>query len=424
MHRVGLTRSDTIHLLLQLASMLAVAVCFGQAARRLRMPVVFGELLGGIVLGPTVFGAAWPDAFGLLFPGTGPTAVVREALARLGLLCFLLAAGLELRLSDVRRQGSGVVSTSLLGIAFPFGLGYALVVAFPGLWAAHSTLSPSMLGLFMGTALSISALPIIARILMDLGLHKTPLATVVMASATIDDLIGWCLLAAILSHAGAGATARSPWTTLALILAVSLFALTAGRRLAKGIRPWLRSKISEPGTLVCIVAVIGLVLAVTTEGIGLHALFGAFLAGLMLARDGGDEDPVYDVIQRFAIGVLAPFYFVWLGMRVDFVATLHPAAVAAVLGVACLGKVGGATLGARLGGLPVRESLAVGFCMNARGALEMVLASVALDSGLIDQGLFTTLVVMAMVTTLASAPLVSLLGLSRRGVFAPGAGRG
>lgn len=397
---MGLSFQDSRLLLLQLAAMLAAAVVFGQVARRLRLPVVFGELLGGILLGPTVFGALAPGSFGQLFPVAGQTALVRDSIARIGLLCFLLTAGLELRVAQVRKQGLGVLWASLFGIALPFGLGYLLVAGLPGFWALHSSAGTGVLALFMGAALSISALPIIARILMDLGLSQSPLATVVLASATIDDLLGWSLFAGILSHCAAG-PAKNPWVTLALILGLCAFVLTAGRALVGRVRPWLRAEIREPGVIICIVAVLTLLLAATTDAIGIHALFGAFLAGVALAHDGSDRDPVYAVVQRFGRGVFAPFYFVSVGMKVDFVSSLHPAALAAILAVACLGKIIGASFGARLGGLGVRESLAVGFCMNARGALEMVLASVA------------------MVTTLASAPLVAFLGLGKKARFRP-----
>ena len=194
-----MARQELIVFLVQVSVMLGAALIFGHLARRLRLPAVLGELVGGIVIGPTLLGALAPGFFAALFPASGPASMARDALIRVGLLCFLFVAGLEVNLSQMRKLGWTIAWTSFLGIAFPFAIGFALVLAFPRSFgpqaAAHGVLYP----LFLGTAMSISALPVIARILMDLSLTRTRLGMVVMAAATIDDLIGWSLFAVILS---------------------------------------------------------------------------------------------------------------------------------------------------------------------------------------------------------------------------------
>jgi Kef-type K+ transport system membrane component KefB len=399
-----MTHSDALRLSLQLAAFLAVGLVLGRLALRLGFPVLLGELLGGILLGPTVFGRFAPEAFASLFPAEGSTAVARNAYIQLGLLCFLFAAGLEVNVGSLRRQGRRVALTSAFGIVLPFAFGVALVYAWPSL--TQDALGLRGTAFFLGTALSISALPVIARTLMDLNLHKSDVGTVVLAAATVDDLIGWCLFAGILN------VARSPWATLAIVVPSVIVVLTAGRWIAARLRERVRAQVRWPGGVIGVAAVLWLLAAVASEWAGVHAVFGAFMVGLMLSQERDDREPPHEVVHQFALGVFAPIYFVSIGMRADFARDFDVVLVLAVLVVACAGKIAGASLGARLGGFSARESLAVGFGMNARGAMEMILAGVALERGLIGPPLFVALVVMAVATSVIGGPAMKRLLVS------------
>src|SRR5262245_16225154 len=398
-----MTEPDFIKFFLQTALLLSVATCFGLAARQLRCPAVLGELIGGIVLGPTILGSAFPAVFGWFFPASGPVAAGRDVLARLGLLCFLFVAGLEMNLPAVRDRKRAIVWASLLGILIPFVSGYAMA-RFQG---GSSTILP----LFMGTALSISALPVIARILIDLKLQRTEVASVVLGAAVIDDLIGWSLFGVILALAGAhGSTSTlRPWFAVAVVLGLMAFALTLGRRLVRKAGPWLTSRLSALGSVIAIAVIVSLLAAAGVEALGFHAIFGAFLVGLMMSEGRSERHHVHETIYEIALGVLAPLYFIGVGLRVNFASHFDVALVTIVLLVACAGKILGATLGALIGKLELREALAVGFGMNARGAMEIILATSALEYRIIDERIFVALVVVALVTSLMSGPAMTLL---------------
>jgi len=401
---------DLIIFFLQIGILLAVASVFGRLMRNWHQPPVLGELIGGILIGPTICGHLFPGPYASLFPVEGAVTAAREAVIWLGMLFFLFVAGLEVNLEHLRQRGLSVVLTSLMGIVFPFSLGFGLVLLFPGLWGSHGSGQILILALFIGTALSISALPVIARVLMDIGLMKKGLGVTVLASATVDDLIGWSLFALILSHyLPNNLSGRGFGMTFAMVFGFAALTLTAGRWLGKRGLRWVHSHLTWPGGFIVASTIVVLAAASITEAIGVHAIFGAFLVGVALSQKSEEMERAHDVIQLFAISFFAPLYFASIGLRADFLANFDLPLVLVVLTVACLGKVCGAGLGAWIGGMTLRESLAVGFGMNARGAMEIILASVALDYGLIDQRIFVALVVMALVTSMISGPVMKRL---------------
>lgn len=412
-----MAHQDIILLFLQLAVMLAVALAFGQAFRALRMPIVMGEIVGGIVLGPTLVGSLAPGLFHALFPGNTGGSLGREGVARLGLLLFLFVAGLEVDLDDVGRRGKSIVFASLLGIIVPFLLGYSLVISAPEFWGPQAAAAPMLLALFIGTALSISALPVIARILLDRNLMRLEVGSVVMAAATLNDLLGWALFAAILSGAGAS-EGGSLWASLATIAALLALTLTVGRWAGHHALSWLDTHFS-PTTVIAAAAVPVLLAGAATEALGIHSVFGAFLVGVALSESAYERSRVHQTVHQFVVSLMAPIYFVSVGMQANFVASFDPLLVITVVVVACIGKIAGAGLGARLGGMPRHEALAVGFGLNARGAIEIIMASVALEHRLIDERLFVALVVMAVVTSLLSGPAMERL-VARRPAPAKG----
>lgn len=391
-------------LYLQIAVMLITGLGCGVLARKVNVPAIAGELIGGVILGPTVLGALAPGCYAWLFPNLPSVTAGRDAVTRLGLLLFMVVAGLEVDLTLLRKWGATIVWTSGAGILIPFLLGYELVLFMPDFWKPYLHIPVSLGAILLGTALSISALPVIARILLELNLFKEKIGVVVMAAATLDDLIGWTLFAILLSHLpGQTSSGRSVWITLVLVIGIFIFALTIGRHLGQALLRRVHRGSSEArATPIAVAVALALLAAAVAEAIGIHAVFGAFLVGIALAKHSGERPASQEVIRHFVLGFFAPIYFVSIGLQANFIAYFNVPLVLLVLLVACVGKIGGAWLGARIGKLASREALAVGFGMNARGAMGMVLASLALEYKLISPSLFVALVMMALVTSVLS----------------------
>ena len=403
-----MTSTELTILFLQLSIMLISAMALAALVRRLNHPPIVGELLAGILLGQTVLGYLAPSAFDWLFLQHAAVIPAREALILTGMLFFLFSTGMEVDLSMIQGRVWGLFLVSSLGILIPFGLGAGTVLAFPNFWNAPESSNQFQLALFMGTALSISALPIIARILQDLNLLDKEIGSVILTSAVLNDILGWTIFAASLNmmqsngeQANLGKILGSLGLALVLIWGMS-------RWLA---RPLINRSRSISGEYIGIVAACILAAAALAEWLGIHPIFGAFLVGVALgkSRTNKTEAEEREVINKFASRFFAPLYFVSVGLKVNFAENFDLGLVLLVLLIAILGKVIGGGLGARLSGFDARTSLAIGFGLNARGAIEIILASVALQHGVIDQRIFVALVVMALVTSMISAPALKHL---------------
>lgn len=400
--------SELIIVFLSLAVLLASARLLGEIARRCGLPAILGEILAGILLGPTVFGMLAPEACAALFPKSGDAAVIRGGISQLAVALFLMVAGMEVDLSAVWRQGRAAISVSIGGIVVPFALGFALAYALPHWFGAgERDIQPSHYALFVATALSISALPVIAKTLMDLGLFHSDFGVVVISAAIVQDLIGWIVFAIVLSliHTGPGDGMRVSHT-IVLILAFTAGMLTVGRWLTHRALSFLHGRGFWPGGVIGFVLALTLLCAAFTEWIGVHALFGAFIAGVAIGDSTNLHERTRDTLEQFVSFFFAPIFFAGLGLKVDFLANFDAALVGVVLVVACIGKVVGAGFAARLGGMKARESAAVGFAMNSRGAMEIILGTLALQYGIIGERMFVALVVMALVTSLMSGPAI------------------
>ena len=410
-------------LFLQLAVMLGAGLLFGQLARWVRLPSLFGELAAGVLLGPTVFGALAPASWTLLFPRKGPVAVASGAIVNLGMLLFLFTAGLEVELERLPSRLRSIGWTSLFGIALPMAAGVAWVSLLPGMWGPQASTHRGLVALCIGTALSISALPVIARILTELGLLRHELGTVVMCAATVDDLVGWGLFAVVLSRFGAdGGAAAGTAAVIAKTAAFVAVTLVAGRFAGRPALAAVRRLLPWPSGFLAVSAVLVLVAGGAAELLGFHAVFGAFFVGVALADRDDQDNEAHVTIQRFVLGFFSPLYFVSLGLLADFSRSFDLALVSSVLAVACLCKMGGAYLGGRLARMPRRQALAVAFGLNARGAMGMIMASVAFGSGIIDARAFVALIVMALVTSMLSGPAIAaLLGRPREPGSSPAA---
>jgi Kef-type K+ transport system membrane component KefB/mannitol/fructose-specific phosphotransferase system IIA component (Ntr-type) len=403
---------DVMTMFLALAALLGCAKLAAELMQKIGQPSILGEISAGIFLGPTVLGRYRPHLYEALFPATGPMPIVLDTVVTLGVVFFLLTAGLEIDLRSIFRQGKSALLVSLFGVAFPFVAGFVAAGIFPSYMGAADSTNTLIFALFVGTALSISALPVIAKILMDLNLLRTEMGTVIISSAMFDDLVGWILFSFVLgmmqSSPGANIGNGIKHTIVLVVLFVGL-TLTVGRWLVDKILPVLQAHTTWPGGVLAFIFTLTMAGAAFTEYAGIHAVFGAFIVGIAVGESGHLRKRTSEHIHQVVTNVFAPFFFASIGLRTDFVSNFHLGLAATVIAVACVGKLLGASWGARLGGMDRTSSLAIGLAMNARGAMEIILGILALQAGLIRENMFVALVVMALFTSLMSAPAIHFL---------------
>jgi len=408
---------DGYLLFLSLGLLLASAHILGELAKRFHMPSVVGEIFAGVLLGPTVLGGVAPVSHDLLFPQTGIRAGVLDGLTTISIAMFLLVAGMEVDLSNVWKQGRTAALVGIAGLLVPFALGASLGwVGGEFLGTGHPT-AALLFPLFLGTALSISALPVIARTLLDLKLYRTDFGMIVMPAAILQDVIGWCVFAVILGMMGVG-NRFTVGQTVALTLVFAAFSLTLVRWGLNRCLPWLMAHCSWPGGVIALGISLALLGAAFTEWIGIHAVFGAFLIGIALGDSKHVSERTRFTFETFISFFFAPLFFASIGLRVDFISHFDGGLVALIFIVATVGKLVGCWIGATMAGLGRRDAVAIGFAMNARGAMEIILGLLALEYGIITKRMFVALVIMAIGTSLLSGPLIQrVLRLKRSRSF-------
>jgi Kef-type K+ transport system membrane component KefB/mannitol/fructose-specific phosphotransferase system IIA component (Ntr-type) len=404
-----------MHLFIALAVLLGAAKLAGEIMQKLDQPSVLGEIFAGILLGPTLLGHFKPELYAFIFPATGNLPIALETVTTLGVVFFLLIAGLEIDLRSIFRQGKSALLVSFFGVIIPFAFGFGAAGIFPRFLGAAPGADRLIFALFVGTALSISALPVIAKILMDLNLLRSEMGTVVMSSAMFDDLVGWILFSMILGMmSGGGTSMDGVKRTIVLVLAFVVLALTVVRWLIDKLLPHIQAHTSWPGGVLGFIFTLTLAAAAFAEYAGIHAVFGAFIIGIAVGESTHLRKRTSELIHGIVTNVFAPFFFASIGLRTNFVANFSLPITATVIAVACVGKLLGAGMGARLGGMDRRTSWGVGLAMNARGAMEMILGLLALQLGLIRETMFVALVIMALFTSLVSAPAIKFLIGRRR----------
>ncbi|BDD11256.1 hypothetical protein FUAX_36880 [Fulvitalea axinellae] len=405
-----LNHHEIINLLLQLSIMLVAARLMAEMFRKLKQPGVVGEILAGVVLGPTLLGAISPELFADIFPMEGTSATVLDGFVQIAVVLLLFIAGLEVELHLVVEQGKRAVYVSLLSLFAPLGLGFIGSYAFPEFFGIVNEDQRFVFALFIGTTLSITALPVIARVLMDLDIFKTRMGMLIIASAMIIDILGWLIFSVILSMLDGGNPEKlSIGHTIGLTLGFTLFMLTIGRGIIDRILPWVNKRLAWPGGLLSLSMAVCFISAAFTEYIGIHAIFGAFITGIALGDSANLSEKAKEIVHQFVNNIFAPLFFVSIGLHINFIASFNLPLVLALIVLAFLGKVSGAAMGARMGGMAKRESWAVGFGMNTHGTLEVILGTIALEAGLIDKELFVAIVVMVIVTIVLSAPTMKNL---------------
>jgi len=403
----NLSSHQVMIFLLSLGLLLGAARILGEIAQKLRQPDVLGEILAGVILGPTIFGRVAPELFNMLFPSQGANAVALDAISNLAIVLFLMVAGIEVDLSTMWRQGRTGLKVGISSIAVPFSIGFALAMTLPGIFGTCGNTSPLIFSSFIAIALAISALPVIAKVLMDLDLYRSDLGMVVISAAIFNDLVGWMLFAVIIGFSGnMSANSVSVAMTLIMVLGFATLVLTVGRTLIHRVLPSIQAYTRWPGGELSFAVILAIFGAAFTEWIGIHAIFGALLVGAAVGDSSHLRERTRFTIAHFVSFIFAPIFFAGIGLKVDFFAHFDPVLVLTVLVVGCVSKIMGGAVGAIWSGLPRREVLAVGFAMNSGGAMEIIIGLLALQAGIIHQELFVALVVMAIATSMISGPLL------------------
>jgi Kef-type K+ transport system membrane component KefB len=405
-----LTSDNIIVLFLSLGVLLCVGRLLGEMAQWLRQPAVLGELLAGVLLGPTVLGFLAPELNGYLFPLEGVNAIALEAFATLAIVLFLLVAGMEVDLSTVWKQGKVGFKVGIASIAIPFFVAFVTALALPESLDRSMAVDPLIFALFFAIAISISALPIIAKTLMDMGLYRSNLGMIVISAAIFNDLIGWIVFAVILRLIGEqSGNGNSIWLTIVLTLAFVGATLTVGRWLIHKTLPVVKAYTRWPGGELSFALVLGLLGAAFTQWIGIHAIFGAFIVGVAIGDSSHLRERSRVIIDKFISFIFAPVFFASVGLKVNFFTHFDFALVLTVLTIACVCKLIGGFMGARWGGMLPREAWAVGFGMVSVGAMGIIVGTIALKAGIIHERMFVALIIMAMVTSMMSGPFMQLI---------------
>jgi len=414
-------------LLLQLIVIVLAARAGAVVARGLRQPSVVGEIVAGLLLGPSAFGAIFPELFATVFRGgaAAPGGSLEESLtsfSQIGLILLLFLIGIEFDFSHVRRQGRLAAGISLAGIAAPFALGYGLALMMTprlGALGADAAIDPRSFALFMGTAMSITAIPILGRILIEMGMQHTPLGATVVASAACDDAVGWTLLAAVSALAAGNFEAGRIAGMVAATLGFAAVCLFVVRPV---LLPVLERSIRHgdgddqgprlPLGMLSLVIALLFVAAWITSRIGIFAIFGGFLLGASLSGVPKVREAIARHLTDFVTVFFLPIFFTFTGLRTNIGSLGTPEAAAwcaAVFAMAVLGKWGGCGLAARFGGMPAGEASAVGVFMNTRALMELIVINVGMDLGVIPPAVYCMLVLMAIGTTLMATPLAARL---------------
>lgn len=399
---------DVLVFLVQIAVLVGLARILGAATRRIGQPAVVGELIAGIIAGPSLFGRLAPDAFSWTFPTSESSGAMLFALAWLGLLLLLAGTGIESDLGVVKALGRPVALVSVGSLIVPLAGGYALGLASPAVLVGGET-SVGGYAAFLAVAMSISSLPVVARVLAELGMVRRNVGQLVLATAVANDVVGWLLLGLVVGVAGAGdaATIESVAVTVASVAVFAVVSLTlGGLAVDRGLRQIAGYGLeAHVGAVVVVVAVASAV----TQAIGVEAVLGAFVAGLVIGRSRWRDDRALAIIATATNAVFAPLFFATAGLRIDLGVFADPTVAVwsvVIIAVASVTKLVGAWTGAVMAGLPAPEARALGVGLNARGALEIVIASIGLGLGILTDASYAAIVIMALATSIAAPPLL------------------
>lgn len=400
---------ELLLVLVQLSLLLLVARGLGEFMRRINLPPVVGELLAGVVLGPSLFGWIFPSLQAHIFPKSQTQSDLLSVVSWLGVLFLLIVTGLETDLNLIIRKGKTALLISLGGIVVPFATGFSLGWLLPESFLANPS-GRLVFSLFIATAMSISAVPVIAKVLMDLKLIRRDIGQITLAAGMTDDTLGWILLSVVSGLAQSGtfnfATVLSSVGSAVLFLGV---AFTVGRTVMNQVLRWVDDYIGGATASLSALLILSLGAAALTHNLGLEAALGAFVLGILAGQSRRFSREAGHTLEIVTAGFLAPIFFAAAGLKVNLLQVLVPQTLMIgllVLAVACVGKFTGAYIGSRVGGLSHWEGLAMGSGMNARGAMEIIVATIGLSLGVLNQPMYSIIVMVAIVTSLMAPPLL------------------
>ncbi|MGV9285556.1 cation:proton antiporter [Streptomyces sp. NPDC003730] len=394
-------------LLTQVCVFLTAAVVLGRLATRLGLPAVVGELSVGVLLGPSMFGDLLPGLSDWLLPPDADQRHLLGAVAQLGVLLLIAVTGAHIDLGLLRRQGRAVGLASAGGVLLPLALGFCLGLLTPGSLMAPGAERVTF-ALFIGIALAVSALPVIAKTLLDMNLLHRNVGQLIIGAAAVSDIVGWLLLSLVSAMATAGVHFGLVAKSIGYLIAVLAFTLWVARPVAARVLRYAARPDRPEGTTAAVVAMI-MAAAAATHALGMEPILGTFLCGIVIGSLGPAGRAALGTLRPFVMAVLAPLFFATAGLQVDLTALARPEVLAAAvvaLTVATLAKFAGGYLGARAGRLGHAEGMAIGAGLNARGVMEIVLAGVGLQLGVLTTATYTVIILIAVVTSVMAPPLL------------------
>ncbi|TPM45630.1 potassium transporter [Mesorhizobium sp. B2-2-3] len=408
-HAAGMGGSAEGVFVAEIMLLLLVGRGLGEIFQRYGQPAIMGQLIGGILLGPSLFGWLWPGAQQLIFSSDPAQKSMIEAVSQLGVLLLLLLTGMETDLRLVRRVGAACFSISVTGVVVPFACGFALAQFLP------DTLLPDpgeriVAGLFLGTALSISSVKIVAMVVREMNFMRRNLGQVIISSAIIEDTIGWLIIAVTFGIATNGSLQIVPLVvTVAEVALFMVFSFTIGRRLVFTLIRWCNDSFRSEYAVISVILIIMGVMALITNLIGVHTVLGAFVAGILVGESPILSSHIESQLRGVITALFMPIFFGMAGLSADLTVLADPTLALLTLAlvlIASIGKFGGAFIGGRFAGMTLKEATAVGSAMNARGSTEVIVASIGLSMNILSHNLFTMIVTMAVITTLAMPPML------------------
>jgi Kef-type K+ transport system membrane component KefB len=396
-------------LLLQVIAILLSARIVGALLRKAGQPSVIGEMIVGILLGPSLLGVLWPSAMTFLFPPQSLDAL--GLLSQVGLVIFMFVVGMELDVEHLLGKGHAVLLVSHVSILVPFLLGtvFSLIIYS---YAAPPNINFTAFALFISVAMSITAFPVLARILKERNMSSSSLGNTALACAAVNDVTAWCLLTVVIAISKASGLGGAVWVIFLTIIFTGLMLFVVKGQLKRIAHSYSKDALGH-NSLVTVVLIFTFVCALCTEVIGIHALFGAFLAGVVMPARAGMRKFLTERVGVFATGFLLPLFFAFTGLRTqigllnDWTSWLM---CAGVIVLAVAGKLGGSMLAARWTEMNWRDSFSLGALMNTRGLIELIVLNIGYDLGILSPRIFSMMVCMALVTTCMASPLIGWVG--------------
>jgi Kef-type K+ transport system membrane component KefB len=400
---------DLFKLVLQVVVILGVCRVIGSLFRKIRQPRVVGEMFAGIVLGPSLLGWMAPGFSAYLFPASSMSGL--NALSQMGLIIFMFLVGLGINPQELRQQGHAAVLTSHVSITAPFVLASFLsLYLYPRL--SDDSVTFTSFALFMGAAMSITAFPVLARILTERNMLQSRLGTLAIACAAVDDVTGWCILAYIVVLIRAAHSATPVWLNTGGLIIFALLMLYCVRPLLRRFATAYREHGALSENMMAVMLLLMLISALCTERLGVHLLFGAFLMGAVMPKERLFVRYVLDRFETITVTFLVPLFFAFTGLRTRIGLVKGPEMwmyCGLIVLVATVGKLGGSMAASWISGMSLRESAGLGTLMNTRGLMELVILNIGLDIKVISPALFSMMVVMALVTTFMTTPLLEII---------------